>query len=728
MKPGILYTRTHESYDKYDVIKVGICNCSIERDGTYATGEYVRGQFMDMYQIPIELTKLVEDQLHVKFSDLHRQKSGGTEFFDTQISALIEPWLITLDVDYHKLTDEEMCDLNRQIREKCNVELNKAPLLHHCETEQDESDDDQTFVPRDYQHEIIAKSCEHFQHESKGILNLVCGLGKTLISLWIAQGIHSDTILIGIPNTELLTHWTQVIRMIFKDVALLVVKGGVNIEMIKQFLIMEQSACIVLTTYSSSHKVYTASQHANFTFDLKILDEAHHLTTPDLNVNSDAKTYVQTLNIPTKKQLALTATLKQLENVSGTGVIVSNDDVDYFGKVIDKKGLLWGINNQIICDYAIQTIVTNETQLENQFMKFNIMDDNDKRLFLSAFASLKSIFDGNSHHLLIYSNSKCSSRKLTTYINLLIDDAYFDIPNIYMSNYDGDMKQNKKRHILNKFESSQYGIISCVYCLNEGWDFPVLDGVVFSENMASIIRILQAALRASRKNKNEPNKISKIILPILTRDDDWLENGENPDLKKVIEIIHQMGVEDETIFQKIKVFKMNTEKIPSKKIYYKGDLTEAYDFGEYDDEFTKKLRLRTVKRIAPSMTFDKIRIILKDKQIRSKEEYYELCDVDCRLPKDPEFVFKERFSNWIEFLSIERVYYNLDACKENVNRYLKECSTIKREYLNLDIVCEALCKHDKKFPPNGLWVEYYGVHDLRDIIVIVNKKKVGGAC
>ena len=32
------------------------------------------------------------------------------------------------------------------------------------------------------------------------------------------------------------------------------------------------------------------------------------------------------------------------------------------------------------------------------------IEENDKRLFLSAFASLKSIFDRHSHHLLIYSN------------------------------------------------------------------------------------------------------------------------------------------------------------------------------------------------------------------------------------------------------------------------------------------------------------------------------------
>jgi hypothetical protein len=34
-----------------------------------------------------------------------------------------------------------------------------------------------------------------------------------------------------------------------------------------------------------------------------------------------------------------------------------------------------------------------------------------------------------------------------------------------------------------------------------------------------------------------------------------------------------------------------------------------------------------------------------------------------------------------------------------------------------------LCKIDSQFPPNGLWVEYYNVKDLRDIIALSNKKK-----
>jgi hypothetical protein len=52
---------------------------------------------------------------------------------------------------------------------------------------------------------------------------------------------------------------------------------------------------------------------------------------------------------------------------------------------------------------------------------------------------------------------------------------------------------------------------------------------------------------------------------------------------------------------------------------------------------------------------------------------------------------------------------------------------IKKYYLDLSIVSNELCKKDVLFPPHGLWVEYYNVKDLRDIISITNKKKNRGA-
>ena len=69
----------------------------------------------------------------------------------------------------------------------------------------------------------------------------------------------------------------------------------------------------------------------------------------------------------------------------------------------------------------------------------------------------------------------------------------------------------------------------------------------------------------------------------------------------------------------------------------------------------------------------------------------------------------------------------MKTCKNKVGKYLLLYPEIKKHYLDLSIVSNELCKIDVLFPPNGLWVEYYNVNDLQNIITITNKKKKKGA-
>jgi hypothetical protein len=151
------------------------------------------------------------------------------------------------------------------------------------------------------------------------------------------------------------------------------------------------------------------------------------------------------------------------------------------------------------------------------------------------------------------------------------------------------------------------------------------------------------------------------------------------------------------------------------------------EFGEYDDELTQKIRLKTMKRTTLGTSYEKARKIIADKNIKNKEEYFELCEKDNRLSVEPELTYNGQFINWLEYLSIERIYYDLETCKNKVNDYLLSHNEIKKQYFNLSIACKELCKLDNNFPPNGLWVEYYNIKDLGDIIAITNKKKKMGA-
>ena len=644
----------------------------------------------------------MEKLLQYEFKDFNVKYDAGTEFYNRSIIDLIEPYFIKIGIIYKKLSKDEINYLIRPNRIKRTFEkINIKSLIENLKSN--------SYIPREDQKIIIEKSVNYFQQFDKGLLILVCGIGKTLISLWIMQKLESNTIIIGVPNKLLLKQWAEVVEILFNNkLPYLIISSGITNEKILSFIEINKNKLIIITTYASAHKIKKITSQLKFIFDIKINDECHHLTSSNLQLTQTTKQYIQMLNIQSIKQLSLTATLKLLENDDNDNdKIISNDNVKYFGEIIDRKCLLWGIENKIICDYVIQTIITDDNDFKEDQFNF------DKRLFLSAFASLKSIYDNNSHHLLIYANNKENSLKLIEYIEQLLNERYFNIPNLYYSNYHSEMKSKKQKEIIEKFEKAKFGIISCVYCLGEGWNFPLLDGVLFAENMTSNIRIVQSALRASRKNKSEPNKITKIILPIL--------NNDNLDLKKVKDVIYQMGLEDETISQKIRVLTIKIEK--QKENDKKDDIKK---FGEYNEELTQKLRLQTIKRTALDITYQKAIKIISEKNIKNKEEYYKLCEFDNRLSIEPEIVFNGQFTNWIDYLSIKRIYYDFKTCKNKVNEYLLSYPEIKIRYLNLSIICNELCKIDVLFPPFGLWTDYYDVKSLHDIIIIENKRKHKG--
>jgi hypothetical protein len=312
-----------------------------ERDTQYATGEIKRGYFEAVFEVPIEKMALVERLLQSEFRELNIKYDAGTEFYNKKIISLIEPYLITLGIKYKKLSKQEISDLVRCNRVRRTMKkINIQSLIHILKSKRT-SKQVVSYIPRTDQTIIIGKSVIHFQQYDKGMLVLMCGVGKTLISLWITQELNSNTILIGVPNILLLKQWEEVICVLFQNVPYLIVSGGVDSENIMRFLENNHKKCIVITTYSSAYKVYTATQDTRFVFGMKILDEVHHLTTNNMRLAHTTKKYIQMLNIPSVKQLSLTATLKQLESMCDDGIVVSNDNVEYFGEIIDRRCLLW---------------------------------------------------------------------------------------------------------------------------------------------------------------------------------------------------------------------------------------------------------------------------------------------------------------------------------------------------------------------------------------------------
>ena len=202
-----IYIRCHPAYDVYNACKLGKTSKIPERDSMYATGEIVRGEFKIVFEV-----QDVEAELKRNFQNLNIKRNAGTEFFDKKIIDLIEPWLIENCHVY------EIIDTATMIR---NAKLKKIieNMIIRIHTEIIEVFDSLPpplpLLPRKYQNEIINSSFLYFTNNNKGILALTCGVGKTLISLWVAKRLNCRKILIGVPNILLLNQWEIEVKRIF---------------------------------------------------------------------------------------------------------------------------------------------------------------------------------------------------------------------------------------------------------------------------------------------------------------------------------------------------------------------------------------------------------------------------------------------------------------------------------------------------------------------------------
>lgn len=653
---GYVYVRETIYRKICNVVKIGITENLANREATYITGEFIRGKYISAYEVPLSELRSIDDSLKEKLVAYHRidESEGGTEFYDESVLEILDKMMDS----YRKLSEEEL-DVIKRISEY-KPKPKSEPK------------------PRDYQKTIVSKSIEYFETNDKGLLVLMCGIGKTLISLWISQAMNAAKILIGVPNKLLLVQWEKEVRKIFPNIPILAIEGGITEAKIQKFQ-EENEKFVVITTYHSSYKL------ESFEYDIKIFDEVHHLTTTNIDSAQEHNSFVRILNVPAKKQLGLTATMKELENFEKS---VSNNDKLIFGEIIDEKNLLWAIERDIITDYQIQAIQVREECLS---IKGN-------SLMVAAYCAVQS----NSHHMLIYCNSTENAIKVIEYIKQLN-------PDIFSSAYHSGMTQEIQAQILKKFSESPRGIVSCVYCLGEGWDFPKLDAVLFAEKMTSNIRIVQSALRACRKNRDSPQKIAKIILPVLYKEN-WLDDNTNDDLKKVREVIYQMSMEDERIIQKI---------IFSEILFdHSGSVPSGASKIIVNDEITSQLILKTIHRNQLGITYEKSKQIIREEKkripIESQKDYLELCKYNTKLHEDPQNHFGDRFIDWCDYLSIDKKFYDFGSAKAKIQEYLNSDYDATFGYMNLAL---QICQTDKNFPPVDLWTSYYKVSSINALFV-----------
>ena len=594
---GYIYIRWHSSYK--NLVKLGETEQPVERDQTYITGEPERGYYLLILKVKDE--ELCEQLLEDEFKEFHHNGSGGTEFYDVSILDKITDVFNSIGIHYEEC---DINDINRKIRMKKLLDTIKKRFLQKKMKRRIEELRNGRRGPdmRDYQ--ITENIMNWFDLHMKGILNWCCGLGKTFTGINLSKKYVTNYLLIGLNSIPLFPQWIKELKKFYNLPIMCICCSTIEStltttspETINGWFDNHPKG-IVITTYRSSHKL----KEFNKEFDFAIFDECHHLCNvkgynsegddPEEECLSDIKcrnTDILSLNI--KKQLGLTATMKKLDT-ENKKQMVDNFDENKFGKVIDEKSILWGINKGYICDYSLSMLKVDYDIIEEMINKNegDGIHKDDYYLFLSAYISLISILNYGSKKILIFTNRICDIEKVFNFITTLISTLEITITRDDIFTIDKNTENT--REMITNFEGRDIAIMINVFKIGEGIDIPSLDSVLFADNMLSSIRIIQSALRCCRKDPKNLEKHAKIIIPMIYEEDESYCEEDNgikiktfPLIKRIVE---EISYSDKNIISKVKVDELNGETELKPK--------EPQRINEDIPEIDNDIKMRIIKR------------------------------------------------------------------------------------------------------------------------------------
>jgi predicted helicase len=434
--------------------------------------------------------------------------------------------------------------------------------------------------PREYQAEILSDLSKGLAEHDRGKLIAACGIGKTLIALWLTEQREDKTVLFLAPSLQLirqtLGEWAREAKKPFEylcvcsdqtvdieDEALLAtseldIPVTTDSSSIRQFISKKNEVKkIIFSTYQSVPVLKEALIGLSDAFDIAFYDEAHRTAgVSDSNLFSLA---IQNENIPARKRLFMTATERvvkpRLRNIAEemNQVVFSMDDVNKYGPTFHRLGFGKAIEKRIVSDYRIVFSGITQKELNDYIAKNRYVkhEGANEELTIEAAQSiykrvlLKKCFTELSVRKVISFHSKVNEAKLFA-DNFNSDLAQLNLGKTSVSHVNGGMTSIERSSYIKAFEESDAGVVTNVRCLTEGVDIPLIDGVYFANPKGSIIDIVQAVGRALRQPFGSTGKIAYIILPVLIDEQSQSSlTGEGFDA--LFNVIQALRDQDETL-------------------------------------------------------------------------------------------------------------------------------------------------------------------------------------
>jgi hypothetical protein len=755
---GYIYIRNHPSYYIDKACKMGKTTNIPQRDTQYATGEIKRGWFELVFEVVFEQMGIIERLLQNEFNKLNIKYDAGTEFYDIQITNLIEPYLFNLRIKYKKLSKQEISDLLRPNRvrntiKKINIKslILQLKLLgskyQFLESQNDqflESQNDQyIWNQREYQTMTIEFAKKELLLKNKIYIELPTGGGKSYIIYNLLKYLKSEFIIIVSPriivNSQNITQ--KYLSILDEKYNVFNYSNPNPNQSIDEFLKLTNKKIIICCT-NSIGKIYKDIISNNQTDITVWFDEAHWKIEKwiDNSPTLIQPTHTPTPTQPTPTQPTPTPTHTQPTPTPIQFWLFDNKYIKYrlftsaspnrqkvkqnkhiFGKLYMPIKISKLINLNWLSNCKPYVYSENKSDVNNIKYIFNDFNNSNRKFGFSFHNKQKNAFELFNKHYTQYKNNKTHIKPFLLVSNNFTVEKEPKLKDIILDYAYTDIKT---------YESTIYSIGYVVAKYSMGYDFNKLDFICVSDPKLSSQDIIQCIGRGLRPDGQGPNSSNKekiliLSLPVYVDQNHNYNhnhstnhnyNHSTNNYDKIIEVLKYLLHDVEIPFDQIKFKNRHKTTMVQKDL----KLIDYEGSNDIKSVILDLLKLSDNK-IMIGTTYNEAKKIIRKANIKSKEEYFKLCTKDNRLSNEPENIFKGQFTNWIDYLNIKRIYYDLETCKIQISKYL--LSNPKINNLDLAYICNELCMIDILFPPNDLWTEYYNVKDLRDIITITNKKK-----
>ena len=358
--------------------------------------------------------------------------------------------------------------------------------------------------PMKFQEPIIRSAVKGFETVDRGKIIAACATGKTLISLWISEEMHAETVLFFAPNLSLIRQsierWSLNANEKFQYLAVcsdntvsskleddlltdlidLDVPVTTDPEPIVKFLTGIKGKKVIFSTYQSVVCLIEALTNIpDFRFDLAVYDEAHR--TAGRVEHGLFNLALSDSNIPVSKRLFMTATEKlikpwikdRLEQEEMT--VFSMDDENIYGPTFYKFSFGEAIKQKIISDYKIVIAGISDSEIKelvdsNRYIRISHQDGSSSST-ISADTLFKVMLLGKTvketgmNKVVSFHSSVAAAKefirvidKRVTAIKAAIEYQRERLPRLTKVHSQEELRQNKNAYMLLNQDSANLPI------------------------------------------------------------------------------------------------------------------------------------------------------------------------------------------------------------------------------------------------------------------------------